>query len=1248
MRSARRLALSLALAVTAAIFLSGTALAASPGLVISQVYGAGGNANALIANDYVELFNRGTTDAALDGYSIQYTSATGTGNFGANSGLLVALSGTVPAGRYYLVGLGSGGANGAPLPAAQAANTGLNMAAGAGKVALVDQTAGLGCNGGSTPCNAAQLSHIIDLVGYGTGASGANFFEGAGQAPTISALLADFRGSQGCTDTDNNGADFSTGAPAPRNIETAAHACEGAVDTAPFVTSTTPANAATGVTANANITVNFSEPVTTAASWFTIACAASGSHDATSGAGLTSFTIDPTTDFTPGESCTVTILAAGVTDNDGIAPANMAADYVFPFTVASAEDAAPSVVSTTPAADATNVDPTTNLTVTFSEPVDVHGNWFIISCTSSGVHDAVVSGGNVTYTLNPTSDFAPGETCSIAILRGAITDVDGNDPPDNMASNFGWQISTAAIVPIHDVQGTTDTSPKLGQTVTVEGVVVGDFQGAGQFSGYYVQEEDSDADTNPATSEGIFVFSSVGVNTGDIVRVTGRVSEFSGLTELTPVSGGVSVRGTNAGASVTPTPVTLPVSAVGDLERYEGMSAVFSQTLTVTEVFTLARFGEVVLSGTGRLYVPTSQTTPGAAANALAAQNARSRILLDDGLNTQNPAFVGYPQGGLSASNTLRVGDTLPTLSGVVDFRFDEYRVQPTAPVNFTHTNPRPAAPDAVGGNLRIASFNVLNFFNGDGAGGGFPTARGANTPFEFQRQRQKEVNALSTMNADIVGLMEMENDAGPNSAVADLVAGLNDKLGAGTYAYIDTGVLGTDEIKVALIYKPGSVTPVGTWKALTAAQDPRFDTTRNRPSLAQTFQDNATGRKLTVDVNHLKSKGSVCDGDPDTGDGSGNCNVTRTQAAAALVDWLKTDPTGSGDPDFLLIGDMNSYTFESPIQTFVDGGLTNLVRKYDGLEGYSYVFDGESGYLDHALATKSLEAQVSGVGHWHINADEPIALDYNVEFKSAAQVDSFYSPEAFRASDHDPVLIGVALAPAPTANAGGPYSVPEGGSTTLAGSGTGQGLTYAWDLDNDGSFETAGQTATFSAATIDGPATRQVRLRVSDGEVSAVSTATVQVTNVAPTATFTAPPTVFAGFSFALALSSPSDPSAADRAAGFTYAFDCGDGTFVATAGSTASCPTNDTGTRTVRGRINDKDGGSTVYQATTTVIVTAESLCDLTIVYQTKDGVANSLCAKLQQGSYDAYANEVAAQAGKSLTSEQAATLIRLVQHL
>ena len=138
-------------------------------------------------------------------------------------------------------------------------------------------------------------------------------------------------------------------------------------------------------------------------------------------------------------------------------------------------------------------------------------------------------------------------------------------------------------------------------------------------------------------------------------------------------------------------------------------------------------------------------------------------------------------------------------------------------------------------------------------------------------------------MNADIVGLMEIENDAPPNSAIEELVAGLNAAMGAGTYAFINTGVIGTDEIKVALIYKPAAVTPVGAYEIITSAADPRFIDTQNRPSLAQTFEQNANGAKLTVVVNHLKSKGSDCNdvGDPDTGDGQGNCNLTRTNAAA-------------------------------------------------------------------------------------------------------------------------------------------------------------------------------------------------------------------------------------------------------------------------------------------------------------------------------------------------------------------------------
>jgi uncharacterized protein len=345
-----------------------------------------------------------------------------------------------------------------------------------------------------------------------------------------------------------------------------------------------------------------------------------------------------------------------------------------------------------------------------------------------------------------------------------------------------------------------------------------------------------------------------------------------------------------------------------------------------------------------------------------------------------------------------------------MDFRFSNYRIQPVDAVEFAFTNLRTAAPPPVGGNLKVASFNVLNYFNGDGAGGGFPTSRGAESQLEFDRQEAKIVSALTAIDADVVGLMEIENDEGANQAIAELVAALNDATAAGTYAYVDTGRVGTDEIRVALIYKPEAVTPIGAWDAITSADDPRFVDTLNRPSIAQTFRHNASAQKLTVLVNHLKSKGSACAGDPDTGDGSGNCNGTRTNAAEAIVDWLATDPTGSGDPDVLIIGDLNSYTFETPIDALEAGGYVNLIREHNGLTAYSYVFNGESGYLDHALGSPSAAAQVTGVAEWHINPDEPTVLDYNLNFKSANHQTTLYDPGPYRSSDHDPVLVGLGL----------------------------------------------------------------------------------------------------------------------------------------------------------------------------------------------------------------------------------------------
>ncbi len=287
----------------------------------------------------------------------------------------------------------------------------------------------------------------------------------------------------------------------------------------------------------------------------------------------------------------------------------------------------------------------------------------------------------------------------------------------------------------------------------------------------------------------------------------------------------------------------------------------------------------------------------------------------------------------------------------------------------------------------------------------------------EFTRQRDKIIAALTAIDADVVGLIEIENHPG-DVPTADLVSGLNEATDAGTYDYVATGAIGSDAIRVAFIYKPASVSPVGDYAVLDTSVDPRFLDDFNRPVLAQTFQDNNTGGIFTAAVNHLKSKGSDCNdiGDPDTGDGAGNCNLTRKAAAEALVDWLAGDPTASGDSDFLIIGDLNSYDKEDPIDVILQGSddtlgtgddYTDLLFDRIGEDAYSYVFDGQIGYLDHGLANANLVDEVSGVTVWHINADEADLIDYDTSFKGPNQ-DAIYAPDAYRSSDHDPVIVGL------------------------------------------------------------------------------------------------------------------------------------------------------------------------------------------------------------------------------------------------
>src|SRR5690606_1203726 len=243
------------------------------------------------------------------------------------------------------------------------------------------------------------------------------------------------------------------------------------------------------------------------------------------------------------------------------------------------------------------------------------------------------------------------------------------------------------------------------------------------------------------------------------------------------------------------------------------------------------------------------------------------------------------------------------------------------------------------------------------------------------------------------------------------LTSALNEVVGADTYDYVSTGTIGTDEITTAFIYKPANVSPVGDFATLTTADDARFLDSKNRPTLAQTFEEIATGEQVTVAVNHLKSKGSDCldVGDPED-PWAGNCNGVRTDAAEAMVDWLAGDPTGTGAENTLVIGDLNAYDKEDPINVFLDSGYSDLLLEHQGELEYSYVFDGQLGYLDYALANEALAGKVTAAEAWKINADEPSVLDYDTSFKGPEQA-ALFEPNAFRSSDHDPVLVGLALA---------------------------------------------------------------------------------------------------------------------------------------------------------------------------------------------------------------------------------------------
>lgn len=583
------------------------------------------------------------------------------------------------------------------------------------------------------------------------------------------------------------------------------------------------------------------------------------------------------------------------------------------------------------------------------------------------------------------------------------------------------------ITPISAIQGPGNVSPLAGQKVAVKGIVTGVFAGKDKLDGFFIQQTDPDDDEN--TSEGVFIYDPAQVfkgKAGDEVQVIGEVAELkstrSSLTQIKNVSSVLTLSENNK--LPDPVTVTLPND---NWERYEGMQVrvkAAEGNLFVTELYQLGRFGQLTLCSTGpenqpgtdgRLDQFTQFNAPDRENyKAYLAETAKRKIVLDDGSSVQNPPHLPFGREGrpFNMYHAVRGGDEVKEITGIVDDRFDAVRIQPTETVWFKPSAKRLYTPPRIPRNstLKVAAFNVLNYFNGDGQGGGFPTERGATTPEELKRQQDKTVNVILTSGADVVSLMEVENDGfGEYSAIQTLIRTLNGASGnKRNFVACEVENRGTDAITSAILYDSKKVMATGPTVSMPDGYGAAsFDSARRKP-IIQTLKELRSGQEFTLVAVHFKSKGvqSFGPGNEDKGDGQGRNNEVRVYQAADLRNWLDTRPTGTEDPDYLLIGDFNAYAREDPMLYLDAYGYKSLFP----MSSYSYVYDGHWGALDHALATPGLMSQVTRAVKWHINSEEAMILDYNTEFKTSEQVQSYYDASVFRSSDHDPLIIGLRL----------------------------------------------------------------------------------------------------------------------------------------------------------------------------------------------------------------------------------------------
>ena len=681
-------------------------------------------------------------------------------------------------------------------------------------------------------------------------------------------------------------------------------------------------------------------------------------------------------------------------------------------------------------------------------------------------------------TLNTTTGQITGTptTASTPTVQLSVTDNVGATD----TKSFVWTVNPpAAPVSIAEIQGTGAASTLIGSTVTTRGIVTAAYP-TGGFFGFYIQTPGTGAAnidlTTHTASDGIFVRQTSGAVTvvpGSYVEVIGKVAEFAGATQIEVVPAGITVVNETVAPVVTTTTASWPRSAA-QKESLEGMKYRPTGAFTVTNTFSTNNFGEVGLAqGAKPLIQRTEVELPGPAASSpTEADNNARAVVLDDGASTNflltgneaqcTPRPTGCLLNGhltppyISTTNPVRVG--APT-TFVADVIFTQggspsaptYRFQPLTTVvgpgnagsPATFANTRTAAPDEalineVGtADLKVASFNVLNYFttlgdaNDDNIGDGGCTPfrdrnddgntvnggceqRGAWDPQDFERQQSKIVDAINALDADVVGLMEIENSLTlgetPDEATNSLVAALNAEAGAGTWAAnpssaeLPTG--GMDVITNAIIYKPASVDRVGGSRALGTLSDAGEAFDNAREPLGQVFKADAGGDPFLFVVNHFKSKGSAGPnpGDADSGDGQGASNGSRVLQATALRDWVTGLRAETGTQAVVLAGDFNSYAMEDPLRVLYTAGYTNVEQKFDNGE-YSYSFSGLSGSLDHILVNDAALARSTGTDIWNINGGESLALEYS---RYNYHGTDFHTEGPYRSSDHDPVILGL------------------------------------------------------------------------------------------------------------------------------------------------------------------------------------------------------------------------------------------------